>query len=100
MVDCCNQRCAFTQFTQIEKNQLIELHEELEGYCKVLRKLGFTSSKFVINLFKAYFLPNFVNERDIEHAVIKEAKQFILFKFSGIQLMNITDFNGGAIIRC
>ena len=42
-------------------------------------------------------LPILVNERDIEPTVIKEAKQFISFKFGDIQLLDIMNFLGGAI---
>ena len=41
-------------------------------------------------------LPILVNERNIEPTVIKKANQFISFKFGDNQLLDITNFLGGA----
>ena len=57
---------------------------------------GFKSAKYDLNLIKSYLLPILVNERDIEHTVIKKANQFISFKFGDIQLLDIINFLGGA----
>ena len=75
------------------KNQLNDLQESLERYCSVLLVLGFNNN---LNLIKSYLLPFLVNERDIEHTIIKKANQFISFKFSDIQLLDIMNFLGGA----
>ena len=85
-----------TQFLQMQKNQLIDLQEHLERYCHVLPVFGFNSAKYDINLIRAYFLPNLVNERDIEPTVIQKAKQFVPFKFGDIQLLDNMNFLGGA----
>ena len=45
---------------------------------------------------KSYLLPTLVNERDIEPTVIKEANQFISFKFGDTQLLDKMNFLGGA----
>ena len=94
--DCDNENCASTQFLQIQKNQLIDLQESLEGRCNVLPVFGFNSAKYDLNLIKSYLLPILVNERDIEPTVIKKANQFISFKFGDIQLLDIMNFLGGA----
>ena len=86
----------FTQFLQMQKNQLIDLQEHFERYCKVLPVFGFNSAKYDINLIKSYSLPIVVNERDIEPTVIKKANQFVSFKFGDIQLLDIMNFLGGA----
>ena len=39
-----------TQFLQMQKNQLIELQEQLERYCNVLPVFGFNSAKYDINV--------------------------------------------------
>ena len=57
---------------------------------------GFNSAKYDLNLIKSYLLPILVNERDIEPTVIKEANQFISFKFGDVQLLDIMNFHGGA----
>ena len=96
MDDCDNEICASTQFLQIQKNQLIDLQDSLERYCNVLPVFGFNSSKYDLNLINSYLLPILVNERDIEPTVIKNANQFISFKFGDIQLLDIMNFLGGA----
>ena len=78
------------------KNQLIDLQEPLERHCNVLPVFGFNSSKYDLNLIKSYLLTILVNERDIEHTVIKKADQFISFNFGDIQLLDIKNFLGGA----
>ena len=94
--DCDNEDCASTQFLQKQKKQLIELQESLERYCNVLPVSGFNSANYDLNLIKSYLLPIVVNERDIEPTVIKEANQFISFKFGDIQLLDKMNFLGGA----
>ena len=93
--DCDNEICASTQFVQIQKNQLIDLQESLERFCKVSPVFGFNSAKYDLNFVKSYLLPILVKERDIEPTVIKKANQFISFKFGGIQLLDIMNFLGG-----
>ena len=85
-----------TQFLQLQKNQLIDLQEPFERYCNILTVFGFNSAKYDINLIKSYLLPILVNERDIEPIVLKKATQFVSFKFGDIQLLDITNFLGGA----
>ena len=94
--DCDNETCASYQFLQIQKNQLIDFQESLERYCNVLPVFGFNSAKYDLNVIKSYLLPILMNERDIEHTVIKKANQFISFKFGDIQLLDIMNFLGGA----
>ena len=94
--DFDNETCASTQLLQIQKNQLIDLQESLERYCKVLPIFGFNSAKYDLNLIESYLLPILINERDIEPTVIKKANHFISFKFGDIQLLDIMNFLGGA----
>ena len=79
-----------------KKNQLIDLQESLERYCNVLPVFGFNSAKYDLNLINSSLLPILVNERDIEPTVNKKTNQFISFKFGDIQLLDITNFLGGA----
>ena len=90
------ERDVFTQFLQMQKNQLIDLQEHFQRYCNVLPVLGFNSAKYDIILIKLYLLPILVNERDFEPTVIKKANQFVSFKFGDIQLLAIMNFLGGA----
>ena len=96
--DCDNEICASSQFSQIQKNQLIDLQDSRERYCNVLPVFGFNSAKYDLNLIKSHLLPILVNERDIEPTVIKKANQFISFKFGDVQLLDIMNFLGGATI--
>ena len=94
--DCDNETCTSTQFLQINKKPLIDLQEHLERYCNVLPIFGFNSAKYDLNLIKSYLLRFPVNEPNIELTVIKKANQFISFKFSDIQLLDIMTILGGA----
>ena len=87
---------ASTQFLQFHVYQLIDLPESLERYCNVLPVFGLNSAIYDLNLIKSYLLPMLVNERDIEHTLIKKANQFISFMFVDIQLLDIMNFLGGA----
>ena len=79
--DCDNETCTSTQFLQIQKKQLIDLQEHLERHCNVLPVFGFNSAKYDLNLIKSYSLPIFVNERNIEHTVIKKSELVHLVEF-------------------
>ena len=94
--DCENETCTSTQFLQIQKKQLIDLQEHLEGYCNVLPIFGFNGAKYDLNLIESYLLPLLVNERNIEPSVIEKANQFMSSKFSDNQLVNNVKFLGGA----
>ena len=87
--DCDNETCTSTQFLQIQKKQLIDLQER---YCFVLSVFGFNSATYDLNLRKSYLLPVSVKERNIGPIVIKKANDFILIKFSDIQLLDIITF--------
>ena len=85
-----------TQFLQKQKNQLIYLQEFFESYCNVLPVFGFNSANDDTNLIMSYLLPILVTERDIEPTVLKQANQFVSFKFGDIQLLDIMNFLSGA----
>ena len=80
----------------MQKKQLIDLHEPFERYCTTLPVFGFNSANYDISLMKSYLLPILVNERKIEPKVITKVNQFISFKFSDMQLIDIMNFLGGA----
>ena len=80
----------------MHKNQLVDLQETLKRYCIALPVFCFNSAKYDLNLIKSYLLPILDNERDIEPTLIKEANQFISFKFGDIQLLDIMNFLCGA----
>ena len=56
------KKVASTQFSQTQKNQLIEIHDHLERYCEVLPVFGFNIAKYDINLIKSFLLPILINE--------------------------------------
>ena len=94
--DDIEEKDASTQFLQMQKNQLIELHEHLERYCNVLPVFGFNSAKYDINLIKSYLLPILINERIMEPTVIKKVNQFVSFKLGDVQILDNMNFLGGA----
>ena len=61
--DCDNERCASTQFPQIQKNQLVDLQDFSESYCKVLPVLNFHSGRVDFSPIKSFLLRIPVNER-------------------------------------
>ena len=85
---------ASTQFLLTHKKKLIELQEHFERYVNTLPLFCFNSSKYDLNLIKAYLI--LVNEKEIEPTVIKKANQFVFFKFGNIQFLDIMKFLGGA----
>ena len=78
-----------------KKNQLIDLQDSLERYCKVLLVFGFNSAKYDLHFIKSYLLSILVNELDIEPTVIKKPNQFISFNFGDIHFLDILNFLGG-----
>ena len=94
--DCDNEICVSSQFLQIQKIKSFDVQETLERCCNVSPAFGVNSAKYDLNLIKSSLLAFLVNERDIEHTVIKKANQFISFKFSDIQLFDRMNFLGGA----
>ena len=57
---------------------------------------GFNSAKHDLNLVKAYLIPLFVNEREIEPTVIKKTNQNIYFKYKNLLFLDIINFLGSA----
>ena len=58
--------------------------------------VDFNSAIYDLNLIKSYLFLILAKEPDIEPTVIKEANQFISFKFGDFQLLDIMNFLGGA----
>ena len=80
----------------MQKNPLLDLQEHFERYCNTLPVFGLNGAKYDINLIKSNLLPILVNERQIEPAIIKKANQFVSFRFGDVQLLDFTNFLGGA----
>ena len=53
--DCDKETCASTQFLQIQKNQLIDLQDSLEGYCNVFACVWFQQCKIRSQLNRILF---------------------------------------------
>ena len=82
-----------TQFLETQKNQLIGL--QLERYWNVLPVFGSDSAKEDFIILEKFLLPPLENARRIEPVVMKEANQFVSFRFGVVQLLDILDFLGG-----
>ena len=54
--DCDNKSYNFTEFLQIQKEQLIDLQEHLERYCNVLPVFGSNSAKYDLKSKKNLFV--------------------------------------------
>ena len=85
-----------THFLRSEKNQLIDLMQNLERSTNTLPVFDFNSGRYDINLIKSYLIPYLINEKEIEPSVIKKANDFVSCKFGDVKLMDIMKFLGGA----
>ena len=85
-----------TQYLQMQKKQVLDLHEYFERYCNVLLVFRFNSANYDIILIKSYLLTILENDRGIEPTVIKKANRLVSFKFGDFQLLDIMNFLGGA----
>ena len=85
-----------TQFLRMQKNQLIDLKQNLERYVNTLPVFGFNSGRYDLNLIKSYLIPYLIDDKEAEPMVIKKANNFIFFKFGDIQFLDIMKFLGGA----
>ena len=70
----------WTTFLQTQKNQHIDLQDQLEIYCDVLAGFSFSGANYDIYLLKSYLLLLLVDERSIEPIVINKANQLYLSK--------------------
>ena len=85
-----------TQFLRMQKNQLIDLKQNLERYVNTLPVFEFNRGRYDLNLIKSYLIPYLTNDKEAEPMVIKEANDFISFKFGDIKFLDIMKFLGGA----
>ena len=104
-IEVPNQRCSHCvgieaeddnssiQFLQMQKNQLIDLEEHFERYCKTLPVFGFNNARLYINFIKSYLLPVLVNEQDIGPIVKKKSNNFVSFIFVKVPLLDILNFS-------
>ena len=77
---------------RIQQKQLLDLQRHFNNYVDTIPVFGFNSG----NLIKAYLIPHLLNDRAIQPTVIKNANQFISFKFGDIQFLDILNLLGGA----
>ena len=83
-----------TQFLRMQKNQLIDLRQNLERYVNMLPLFGFNSGRYDLNLIKRYLISYLINDKEAEPMVIKRANNFIYLKFRDIQFLDIMKFLG------
>ena len=85
------------QFLRMQKNQLIDLKQNLERYVNTLPVFGFTSGRYDLNLINSYLISScLINDKEAEPMVIKKANDFISFKFGDMHFLDIIEFLGGA----
>ena len=80
----------------MQKNQLIDLKQNLERFVNTLPIFGFNSGRYDLNMIKSYLIPYLINDKEAEPMVIKKANDFISFQFGDIQFLDIMEFLGGA----
>ena len=85
-----------TQFLRMQKNQLIDLKQNLERFVNTLPIFGFNGGRYDLNMIKSYLIPYLINDKEAEPRVIKKANDFISFQFGDIQFLDIMKFLGGA----
>ena len=79
--ECIEETDMSTQFLRMQKNQLIDLKQDLERYVNTLPVFGFNSRRYDLNLIKSYLILYLINDKEAEPMVIKKANDFISFKF-------------------
>ena len=80
----------------MQKNQLIDLKQNLERFVNTLPIFGFNSGRYDLNMIKSYLIPYLINDKEAEPRVIKKANDFISFQFGDIQFLDIMKLLGGA----
>ena len=78
---------------QIQKNQLIDLKQNLERYVNTLPVFGFNSERFDLKLIKSYLIPYLIRDKEQEISAIKKSNDF---KFRDVQFHDIMKFFDGA----
>ena len=63
-----------TQFLRLQKNQLIDLKQNLEKYVNTLTVFGFNSGRYDLNLIKPYLTPYLIRDQEQETSVVKKTK--------------------------
>ena len=53
-----------SKFLRIQKNQLIDLKQNLERYVNILPVFGFNSGRYDLNLIKSYLIPYLIRDKD------------------------------------
>ena len=86
-----------TQLLQTERNQFIDIQDQLERHCNVPPVISFIIAKYDFNLIKSYVLLLLVNEWGFEPIVIKEANHFVSFRFADVQMLDVLHFLGQAM---
>ena len=76
----------------MQKNQLIDLKQNLERYINTLPVFGFNSGRHDLSLVKSYLILYLINDKEAEPMVIKKANDFISFKFGDIQFLDVMKF--------
>ena len=66
----------------MQKNQLIDLKQNLERFVNTLPIFGFNSGRYDLNMIKSYLIPY----------LIQKANDFISFQFGDIQFLDIMKF--------
>ena len=69
-----------TQFFRTQKNQLIDLKQNLERSVSTLLVFGLNSGRYDLNLINSHLIPYLIIEKEAETMVIKKANDFISFK--------------------
>ena len=87
-----------TQFSRIQKNQLLDLKQHLERSVNTLPFLGFNSGRYDLNLIKSYLIPYVIRNNEQETSVIKKANDLKSFKFGYVQFLDIMKFLSGATL--
>ena len=80
----------------MQKNQLIDLKQNLERFVNILPIFGFNSGRYDLNMIKSYLIPYLINDKEAEPMVIKKVNDFMSFQFGDIQFLDILKFLGGA----
>ena len=91
--ECEDEKCASTQFLQMQKYQSFDLQEHLERYCNFLQVFGFNSAKYDPKLIKIYLLPILIKNKRQRTYCYQEYQSVHIFQVWWFSAFGYNDFS-------
>ena len=82
------------QFLRMQKNQLIDLKQNLERNVNPLPVFGFNSGRYDLYLIMSSLIPYLINDKEAEPKIIRKTNHFISFQLRDIQFLDLIQIFG------